>query len=81
MTMGLFSKGKSSHAKKSYRNTNVKYSRIDPATGRNKRDKGTQRATHGGPPRQIGTAKVVDRAAWRRSQKTARPVQRKSWGW
>lgn len=73
--MGLFGKP---HTSKRY---GKKYSRIDPATGRNKRDKGTTRATHGGPPRQIGTAKVVDRAAWRRSRKTGRPIKRKSWGW
>jgi hypothetical protein len=64
------------------RNANPKYSRIDPATGRNKRDKCTTRATHGGPPRQIGTGKAVDRAAWRRSQKTGRPIQGKGfWSW
>ena len=49
-----------------------KYSRIDRSTGRNKRDKCTQRDTFGGPPRQIGTGKAVNRAAWRRSQKTRR---------
>ena len=49
-----------------------KSSRIDPSTGRNKRDKCTVRKTHGGPPRQIGTGKAVNRAAWRRSQKTGR---------
>ncbi len=54
------------------KNTNRKNSRIDPSTGRNKRDKCTTRETRGGPPRQIGTGKVVDRAAWRRSQKTGR---------
>jgi hypothetical protein len=70
--MGLFSN----------RNANPKYSRIDPSTGRNKRDKCTTRETRKNPPpRQIGTGKVVDRAAWRRSQKTGRPVQRKTWGW
>ena len=52
-----------------------KYSRIDRSTGRNKRDKCTQRATHGGPPRQIGTGKAVSRAAWRRSQKTGRKAR------
>ena len=50
----------------------AKYSRIDRSTGRNKRDKCTQRATHGGPPRQVGTGKVTGRAAWRRSRKTGR---------
>jgi len=54
------------------RNTNRKHSRIDPSTGRNKRDKCTQRETHGGPPRQIGTGKVINRAQWRRAQKTRR---------
>jgi hypothetical protein len=49
-----------------------KSSRIDPSTGRNKRDKVTKRATHGGPPRQIGTGKVVSRVQWRRDQKTRR---------
>lgn len=64
------------------RDTNHKHSRIDRSTGRNKRDKSPLRETRKNPPpRQIGTAKVVDRAAWRRSQKTGRPVQRKSWGW
>lgn len=66
----------------SNRNANPKYSHIDPATGRNKRDKSPRRETRvNPPPRQMGTAKVVDRAAWRRSQKTGRPVQRKTWGW
>jgi hypothetical protein len=63
------------------KNTSRKHSRIDPATGRDKRDKCTARETRGGPPRQIGTGKAVDRAAWRRSQKTGRPVQRKGWRW
>lgn len=45
-----------------------KNSHIDPSTGRNKRDKSTVRGTHGGPPRQMG--KAVNRAAWRRSQRT-----------
>ena len=45
-------------------------SHIDRSTGRNKRDKVTQRATHGGPPRQQGTGKVTGRAQWRREQKT-----------
>ena len=54
-----------------------KYSRIDPATGRNKRDKSPLRtratgSRGGGVPRQIGTGKAVDRAARRRSQKTRR---------
>lgn len=49
-----------------------KSSRIDPSTGRNKRDKSPLRKTHGGPPRQIGTAKVVSRAQWRRDKKTRR---------
>lgn len=57
----------------------AKNSRIDRSTGRNKRDKSPLRATRGGPPRQIGTGKVVNRAAWRRSQRTGRPIQRKSW--
>lgn len=47
-----------------------KSTRIDPSTGRNKRDKVTQRSTHGGPPRQLGTGKAVNRAGWRRAQKT-----------
>ena len=47
--------------------------RIDPATGRNKRDKSPVRTREtgkrgGGAPRQNG--KVVDRLAWRRAQKT-----------
>ena len=49
-----------------------KHSRIDRSTGRNKRDKCTQRDTFGGPPRQIGTGKIISRAAWRRSRKTGR---------
>lgn len=65
----------------SNRNASPKYSRIDPATGRNKRDASPRRETRvNPPPRQMGTARVVDRAAWRRSQKTGRPVQRKHWG-
>jgi len=73
--MGLFSSSKSWTA-------SAKYSRIDPSTGRNKRDKCTVRKTHGGPPRQIGTGKAVNRAEWRRSQKTGRPMQSKGfWGW
>jgi hypothetical protein len=72
--MGLFSN----------RNANPKYSRIDSSTGRNKRDKSPLRTRDtgsrgGGVPRQNGRA--VDRAAWRRSQKTGRPVQRKGWIW
>lgn len=46
--------------------------RIDTSTGRNKRDKVTQRDTHGGPPRQIGTGKAINRAQWRRDQKTGK---------
>lgn len=55
-----------------------KYSRIDPSTGRNKRDKSPVRGS--GAPRRNG--KVVDRAEWRRSQKTGRPMQKKGfWSW
>lgn len=36
--------------------------RIDPATGRNKRDKSPVRSTHGGPKRTIGTAKIENKA-------------------
>jgi len=66
------------------RNTNRKYSRIDRSTGRNKRDKSPLRTRDtgsrgGGAPRRNG--KAVDRAEWRRSQKTGRPMQRKGWGW
>jgi len=48
---------------------------IDPATGRNKRDKSPVRTRRtgsrgGGVPRQTG--KAVNRAAWRRSKKTGR---------
>lgn len=45
---------------------------IDPATGRNKRDKSPLRSTEGdgAPMRQIGTARIVSRAAWRRDQVT-----------
>ena len=62
----------------------AKYSRIDRSTGRNKRDKSPLRARDtgsrgGGAPRLNG--KAVDRAEWRRSQKTGRPVQRKGWLW
>jgi hypothetical protein len=58
---------------------------IDPGTGRNKRDKSPLRTRDtgsrgGGVPRHNG--KAVDRAEWRRSQKTGRPVQSKGfWGW
>lgn len=50
-----------------------KSSRIDPSTGRNKRDKSPNRTRDtgsrgGGVPRRNG--KAVDRAAWRRAQKT-----------
>jgi hypothetical protein len=70
MTMGLFSSSKSWTA-------SAKHSHIDPSTGRNKRDKSPVRGS--GAPRRNG--KVVDRAEWRRSQRTGRPMQRKSWGW
>ena len=51
---------------------------IDPSTGRNKRDKSPVRGS--GAPRRNG--KVVDRAEWRRSQKTGRPMHGKGfWGW
>jgi hypothetical protein len=59
-----------------------KNSHIDPSSGRNKRDKSPLR-THetgsrgGGVPRRNGRA--VNRAEWRRSQKTGRPIQSKSW--
>ena len=47
--------------------------RIDTSTGRNKRDKCTVNERKGvRPERQIGTGKIVSRAAWRRSQKTGR---------
>jgi hypothetical protein len=58
-----------------------KGSHIDRSTGRNKRDKCTTRETHGGPPRQLGTGKAINRAAWRRAQKTGRPIERKPWKW
>ena len=45
-------------------------SHIDPSTGRNKRDKVTQRDTRGGPPRKQGTGKAYGRAQWRREQRT-----------
>lgn len=35
--------------------------RIDPATGRNKRDN-THRKTYGGPKRTIGTAKIENKS-------------------
>ena len=51
----------------------AKYSRIDRSTGRNKRDKCTVNERRGlRPERQIGTGKIISRAAWRRSQKTRR---------
>jgi hypothetical protein len=61
-----------------------KNSHIDPSTGRNKRDKSPLRTRDtgsrgGGAPRRNG--KAVDRAEWRRSQKTGRPMRRKGWGW
>jgi hypothetical protein len=58
-----------------------KYSHIDPSTGRNKRDKCTTRETHGGPPRQPGTGKAINRAAWRRAQRTRRPIERQRGSW
>lgn len=60
------------------RNTNRKHSRIDPATGRNKRDKSPVRGS--GMTRRNG--RVVERAAQRRAQKTGLPFKSKnSWGW
>ncbi len=61
-------------------------SHIDRSTGRNKRDKCTQRDTHGGPPRKIGTGKAFGRAQWRREQKTgwaspAKGAASKTWRW
>ena len=52
-----------------------KSSRIDPSTGRNKRDKSPLRTRDtgsrgGGVPRRNG--KATGRAAWRRSRKTGR---------
>jgi hypothetical protein len=66
MTMSWFTGKQHSHKR------GRKSSRIDPSTGRNKRDKCTQRKTHGGPPRQIGTGKAINRAQWRRARKTRR---------
>jgi hypothetical protein len=43
---------------------------IDTSTGQNKRVKVTQRDTYGGPERKNG--KVVNRAQWRRDQKTGK---------
>ena len=63
------------------RDTNHEHSHIDPATGRNKRDKSPYRETRGGGPRrQIGTGKIISRAAWRRAQRTGRPEQ-DGWDW
>jgi hypothetical protein len=51
-------------------------SHIDRSTGRNKRDKSPLRRTDatgdrgGAPERQLGTGKVINRAEWRRNQKT-----------
>ena len=54
----------------------AKYSRIDRSTGRNKRDKCTVNERRGlRPERQIGTGKIISRAAWRRSQKTRRKAR------
>ena len=50
-----------------------KYSRIDRSTGRNKRDKCTVKERRGlRPERQIGTGKIISRAAFRRRQRTGR---------
>jgi hypothetical protein len=77
--MGFF------NSNSSWTASSAKYSRIDPSTGRNKRDKSPLRARDtgsrgGGVPRRNGRA--VNRAEWRRSQRTGRPIQNKGfWGW
>ena len=48
-------------------------SHVDPSTGRNKRDKGPVRGSHGGPKRHNG--KPISKAAWRRAQRTGREEQ------
>ena len=58
------------------------HSHIDPATGRNKRDKSPlrTRATGkrgGGVPRANG--KAVNRKAWRDSKVTGRPITQRKW--
>jgi hypothetical protein len=61
-----------------FKNTNVKHSRIDSSTGRNKRDKGTVTETRGiRPERHNG--KIISRADWRREQKTGRRQTRGWW--
>lgn len=61
-----------------------KSSRIDPSTGRNKRDKSPLRTRDtgsrgGGVPRQIGTGKAVSRAQWRRDKKTRRRLRSRNY--
>jgi hypothetical protein len=54
-------------------------SHIDRSTGRNKRDKSPLRdGRGGGVPRQIGTAKPTDRAAWAKQQKIERELRAKA---
>jgi hypothetical protein len=61
-----------------FKNTNRKHSHIDPATGRNKRDKGPWTETRGvRPARHDG--RIISRADWRREQKTGRKQTRGWW--
>ena len=63
---------------KSYRDTNVKYGRIDRSTGRNKRDKGAVTERRGVRPDRFN-GKIISRADWRREQKTGRKQTRGWW--
>ena len=45
---------------------------IDPSTGRNKRDKSTERETHGGPERWNGKIVKGGRLAHQRDRKTGK---------
>jgi hypothetical protein len=64
---------------RSYRDTNIKHTRIDTATGRNKRDKGTVNERRGiRPERHNG--RIISRADWRREQKTG-VKQTRGWSW
>jgi hypothetical protein len=55
-----------------------KNSRIDPATGRNRRDN-TRRATHGGPQRHNGKVVPKGRLEHQRARATGTAPRRRSW--
>jgi hypothetical protein len=63
-----------------FRNTNVKHSRIDPATGRNKRDKSPVTQTRGVRPQRFnGRIVKGGRAEAARAKKTGLPRKTRSW--